>query len=538
MNEERRIKILHDIFYDAKKKTKQNDTYYHENIKGVRHSMKYGGGFRVLDENFWKNYDREGRISKEERERWTREAEEIDKLGFGKIGPYTLEEACTSRKFPSEKDIKFDLIPEKLHNKKFSLGDFEVHVQYEYVLDMNRKELDEFITKYNKNKKSGRYEAYKRHYVRNTTQWNIILKHHGYHHVIGRIRLNDSIQFEYCMKERWGNWPWLEKLFNKEKNCIMDEEIKSIDYNYYESIEEFFRTLDVESLKLEDSDIPFQDWYNHNQHDRKTKSTVELSVEQTDFEWFVKSQSKDGVYSPTRAVIDWIYPNYYEKPKYGKNLDKNILKKLGIHTVQLRDSVHFNLKKFYSLDGIKIKAPKKVIERYGYEKYCESAETIKKIEAERAAEKKKAELEKYNNTFTLMFHGKVVLKEKQSEKIIEWLENKNTVDMEKEAVSCVKPIFDAFPSIEKIELATFGTHYRYELAGENHFNTDCENGQIDREIWEQVMELYEGNLYAPDEKLLEIKYGWPERGANAFGVRKTKKGKLEVYVEESEACDI
>lgn len=533
---ERLEKILSSIMYDNKQKMKTSETYYHQNIKGVRHEQEFRNITPTPEDVLNTRYP--SRIySQDEIQKIITNETKLIENGFGKIEPVSYIEACKRRQFLEEYDVKFTLIPEVLYNKMFVVGDYEVHIQYEDVCECPDKKRDEFLKNHkeypDRYKNESLYADYK-------TEWNVILKHHGYQTRIATIRLRDFVEFRFVMKEYYSNWYWLKDLFTSDKNCILEKEIKTIDYEYYELIEEFFKIINISEIQLQDSDIPFQDRYDFNQKDRNTKSVKELSEEQTDFKWFIQSQTKNGVYSPTRAVIDRIYPDYYDwsKPKYGKNLDKKLLHKLDVHTVQMKDTVHFNIRKFFNINDIIIKAPKKVIERYGYEKNCANQEILKKIEAEKKAQEIRNKLFEYNDTFTLSFHGKVVLKSVRSEEIISYLQNKSTADMENEAIETVKPIFDAFPSIDSIELATFGTHYMYELAGEKHFDTDCNNTHIDRKIWEQIDELYSDNLYAPDENVLEIRYGWSERGAQAFGVKRTKDGNLEIYVEDSNACEI
>jgi len=256
-------------------------------------------------------------------------------------------------------------------------------------------------------------------------------------------------------------------------------------------------------------------------------------LQNIDYLFLVTKQTKDGVYSPTKAVIDRFYQYNYSSNK--AKIDKTILKKAGVHTVQFKDSVHFNILEYFNLKDIKIKAPKKVIERYNYSKYCEDKIIVEKIKKEEE-EKLREELEIKADTYTLMQNGKVVLKDKRSYEIAEYFDKKTSLNLKKDAVNAMTSVFEAYPDIEKIELASFGTYYKYELAGESHYDTDCLNKHIDKNLLNNICELYD--FYLPSEEDLEVTFGWSERGFQVFGVRrKPKSKKLEAYVEDYDGVE-
>ena len=173
--------------------------------------------------------------------------------------------------------------------------------------------------------------------------------------------------------------------------------------------------------------------------------------EELEFEWFVQQEIKDGVYRPEGVTISkWIYDGF---PAF-KN-DKNLLKKLGVHTVQLKSDAHFNVPGYYNMSGISIKAPKKVVERYGFEKYCENKEIVKKIKEEKEQRKQEYKAREYNSKFTLMQHGKVIKNNVDYDIIIDYLNNfvpsskmptdkskKTSSNIEDEIIKCIKPVFD------------------------------------------------------------------------------------------------
>lgn len=62
---------------------------------------------------------------------------------------------------------------------------------------------------------------------------------------------------------------------------------------------------------------------------------------------------------------------------------------------------------------------------------------------------------------------------------------------------------------------------------------DMNEKLMDKETHRELYELFEDAVYVDlDEKLLEIKYGWPEMSFKRIGVEKTSKGKLKVFVED------
>lgn len=451
------------------------------------------------------------------------------------IGPFSEEEAFIFREFPQtkyRKNLEADYIPKELYNKKFIIGDFEVSVSYK---EWNDKSDDG--AEY-----SGGY-AYVYRYL--YKQWGVFVKYHGCYLNMGKIKTTINTEAYRC-KPSQTNWSWIKPTLKKP--YILKETSMSLEYQKFNKITDFFKTLDISTLELKNITIPHQEWYDHNQ--KNGKSINDLSLEEKDVNWLISSEIKDGVYRPEKHTIDnLLFNSKNYKIVLANKWDKKLLQKLGVHTVQLRADAHYNVPSYFDMKGIKIKAPQKVIERYNMEKYCIDDAVVEKIKAE----KKKAEDEEkardYNNKFTLMQHGKVIKTNRDKEDIIEFLENfvpasvikadkkVNSESIEDGIISTVKPIFDAFENVDKLYIAYWGRYFKYESCGElKDIDYDCESMNqecIEEDDWEQISELYSDNLCPDlDEKVVENKFGWPDRGGIILSVERGPKNKLSVVTED------
>ena len=80
-------------------------------------------------------------------------------------------------------------------------------------------------------------------------------------------------------------------------------------------------------------------------------------LEGTIIERIILEDTKDGLYKPSGFAANTL--SHYFGDQGG------LLRKLGIHTVHLRGTCHFGISSRFDLEGIKVKAPKKIIEKYG-----------------------------------------------------------------------------------------------------------------------------------------------------------------------------
>ena len=463
-----------------------------------------------------------------------------DSFGFSEKKPISLEEASKKRSLPPSEElekIKFDCISEHLYNKKIQIEDFTIHIQHSYEKSLTdrysrRNSNSDFFKEIKQYEKKSQPPLCK---CVHKDEWNIILEYHGYFVNIGNVTLEDTSKFYYAMNKNqydfWFGGSEIAKNLSDVTPCIMEDYEREVTYKeFLECTLELIKLLNEITTELSDGDLDFQ--YKYIYDDMKVNKIENL--QNIDYLFLVTKQTKDGVYSPTKAVIDRFFG--YRRFNDKKLIDKTILKKAGVHTVQFKDSVHFNILEYFSLKDIKIKAPKKVIERYNYSKYCEDKTIVEKIKEEEEEEKLREELEIKADTYTLMQNGKVVLKDKRSYEIAEYFDKKTSLSLKKDAINAMTSVFEANPTIDKIELASFGTYYKYELAGETHYNTDCLNKHIDKDLFNNICELYD--FYLPSEEDLEVTFGWPERGFQVFGVRrKPKSKKLEAYVEDYDGVE-
>jgi len=483
------------------------------------------------------------------RQDWKNKAE----IKFGKhyshhasmqdIGPFNEEDAFRFRELGGTENhfSGAKAIDKRLYNKRFTIGDFEITVTYKKEFKLGSKYGNDFDFN------SGGYKDVSGNH---DFSYGVYLNYHGHYQTLLTAYDSYHIYAAYC-KPTQTNWNWLKP--TEEKPYIPREIYIRGDFNKLSFVDDLMRSLDIDSLELKEARIQPQYQYNFTLNDEirdVVKTPGEFTNEEIDVEWFVKQEIKDGVYRPEGSTISkWIFEGWRNKDVY----DKNLLKKLGVHTIQLRAEAHFDPSYYFNMKGILIKAPKSVIKRYSLEKYCKNKDIVKKIKEEEA----KAELERkaieLNSKFTLMQHGKVIKKNKDYYDIIEYLENftpsskmpkegkapaKTSVD--KEILKSIQPIFDEFEDLNEIYLAYWGTYRKYEMRGSKcEFDYECDrlNEDIDKETYEQIMELHEGALYKAFDERAIVKFfgGWPTDGIYAVGVR--RDGDSLVLFSEDYDCE-
>lgn len=422
------------------------------------------------------------------------------------FGPYTYEEAIA---YKSNADTKFKYIPEKLFNKKFTIGEFEFIIQHKKVFD-DAKEYN-----------SGDFCSLgtKRESYNWTTLCNVIIGYHGFYEFMGQYRDYYSMILENCLPKQT-NWHWLK--FTKDKPYVFKEDNFQTEYKNYKKIEEIFKSIDFDNVELSDDTFEFQEWY-----DWKIKKNLDFYSQELDLEYFIQKETKDNIYKPEPNTISRVINRL--KKKY------DALITLDIKQVQFRSNAHFQLTTHFNLPkNLSIKGPKKVIETYRYEKYCADDSIVKELIKEKKAQKVKQELEVYNNQFTLVQHGKTLLTNVDRQFLINYLESYQAEDLDKKLLENIKPIFDNY-DIPYIYLGTWGQYYEYEIKGEKcDFNTDTYslNKHIDKETLDNIYELYSDNLEVGlSDNDIERAYGWPTLEINVLGVKKGKTGKLSTFIK-------
>jgi hypothetical protein len=295
----------------------------------------------------------------------------------------------------------FGFIPESLYNKQYKIGnDLKLYVQY-------HRKLEESEPFYSRGS-----HGIQGHSAGDSRNCNIILEYHGYYYLLGKYYDSISLRFSNIIPEQT-NWHWLT--FTEEKPWVKDEESISHSYSYCKTIEEIITTLLEDEEKIEITEaLPFFEYYDWNGKDKIS----DFYKKETDVEWYIFQDTKDGVFKPSSNFIDHILFAVQKQ-------HKNLLKDLGIHTIQLRSKQYFAINNFFDIDHktMEIKAPKNIIKSYGFEKYSKDESTLKEIAEEKRIVKEKEQYFKHHNTFTLSQHGKVIFKAKDKDDIIEYLEN-------------------------------------------------------------------------------------------------------------------
>lgn len=430
-----------------------------------------------------------------------------------KNGPYTLDEIKKYRPFKNRPST-FEKVPKELYNKKIIIGDFELIVLYKAELidnnDYEKISFDSFLH----NRRLNFYHE---------IGCNVILCYRGVYYMLGKYRddLNMRVEHGLPHQKNWGH------LTFTETNAYMPDEDRTFaGYSYYEGLDEILSLIDVNNSNLVEADIEFQPWYDSS---FKGKSLKQYSLKKIDFDSFITQEIKDGVYKPESLTINEIIIPFGELAK------KDLLNKLGVHTVHLRSNSYYNVKEYFSLKGIKIKAPKSVIKAFNLEKYCEDINIVKELDNEWKTKLKEAELEEYNDKYTLVQHGKIIFENHPKNEIIHYLEKVSVKNIDSKIIESIKPLFEIY-DLNKIYLCYFGQYYAYELKGEKcDINWEVHDKNLEiisEDILNKIYDLHIDNIYFDiNEREIEILYGWPEMKIELLGVQKNKKGKLEVFFE-------
>ena len=412
--------------------------------------------------------------------------------GDKEVGPHSFEDATRWKNILKP---KFDFISEIFYNKRIKIGEYELIIQYNHEAPHRTDNYGDSLSLGN------RREAYAQEKI-----VNVIACYHGLYISLAKFKEYYIVVADYCNENQTNYFKMLFK--DRTKPYMMKEYNYKQEYNFYDKVQDIIKSLDNFPLNgniLTDSDIDFQEWYSS--YDSKCKNLQAYSKRDIDFKWFILNDTKDGIFKPEQSTIDNILSFY--KP------DKELLKKIGIHTVVLRANCHFNISNSFNLKGITLKAPKSVVQSYGLEKFCDDKEIVKKIKEEDEQLKRDYELKEYNNKFTLIQHGKVLFENKPKYEIIQYLEAHSSAEFEPEIIKNMQPVFDHFEKLNKFYIGTWGQYSQYESRGERKgYDTDTEDINeklMDAETFKELYELFENNIYMDlDEKVLDIKYGWPD----------------------------
>lgn len=434
--------------------------------------------------------------------------------------PISKEEALKFRPY-RDKPMNFSFIPEALYNKKIKIGDYSIFIQYRNELQPHNGDFSEYSSL------GYRSESYQRY-----VGCNIVLCYEGIYEILGKYRSDVSIRLYNALPTQT-NWSWLK--IEEPNNYFLKEDMHWIESSSYVKIKDIINNIINSDVEITNDVLDYQEWYEHSDFGSK-KKLYDYTLEEIDYNSFITRDIKDGVYKPENNNIEVLI-------KYSKLAKKSLLKSLGVHTVHLRSNAYFDVPELFSLDGIALKAPKSVIKAYNLGKYCVDEKVIKELEVEKNKKRKQIELEKYNNQFTLMQHGKVLLENKDRGKIIEFLENVMAKNLSNKIFDVMQPIFDSYP-IDKFYLLRWGQYYNYESKGETcdiDFDCDGVNSKIiDENILEDIYSLYDKQIFQDldiSSREIEIMYGWPEMEIDLLAIVRGKRGKLEIVIEKDESWD-
>lgn len=497
--------ILHKLFYDKDAYCQKEEEY-----------LNGGFEFRPRIKNFDEFCEEKLKLFKNQKLNFDLVDEINKRKPYVYFRPYTYEQ-LENIILPSG-NCAFNLIDSKFYNKKFIVDDYIIHVHHSK--EVKPLDVSQATEEWKKNPKKD--YLYGGHII--IEEWCIILEYHGVFKKLGSVQLYDSIHVRYLSDKYFGNWYLNPSDYGDDERYILEEHKKTLRYDSFNSLlfKLFKKCNDI--IELTDSDIEYQPYY-----DWKAKKRLE-KYHNPDYEWFIKQELNNNIYKPTTPIIKYVYLEDDYSFKY-KKPDKNLLSNLGIKTVQLTSTEHFPVASFFNLNEINIKAPKSVITRYKYEKYINDDKMLSSIKKDKEAKKRYEELVKYNDTFTLSFHGKDILTNLSSKDIIEYLENKEKKNTEQIILDNFKVIFDKFKDVKYFELASFGTYFNYELAGEFHYSDEKENTHIPEKTLTQIHELYSENIVIPSQEYLELKFGRIEKGAILIGVRRNGDN-IEIYTED------
>ena len=457
---------------------------------------------------------------------WGKNSRDLD---WRDLPLYSVEELMT---IPDNLLNRLDLtgmfkgVDEKFRNKVFDFGEYKLHIQH-YVYNHDKKEIKKRIDEFNE-KPDSRYNYSARLYGHETEIYTILISYNGYYKNIGQVETTKSTEIEYYsesgFKSNYGRTSISNK-YTPEKNCILSSISLMISYKNFNQ-----ETLDIiDNLSIgdnmKDDKLPIinmYDWYSDDYGIEKVSITT--LNKKADKKFFILNDTSDGEFKPSPMFIKEIEPLLV----YGSKLN---IKKMGVDSIRLTSKDYFNIKVYFNLKGIAVKAPKSVVTKYNLEKYISDDKIINQIKKEKEKQEKLNKLAKYNDTFDLVFHGKVIKKSASTYDIIHYLENKKNGNLEKDVLKSFKKVFDKYPDIEKYYLCDFGTYYKYELSGEKYFHDDVENDHISGEVLNEIVDFYYDDLAYPDESYVDIIYGIPERGGLRLGIKKVGKS-LKFFTED------
>jgi len=273
--------------------------------------------------------------------------------------------------------------------------------------------------------------------------------------------------------------------------------------------------------------------YIQKKHPEYTWEGAAEKIGKIDLDHFIKMDIKDGVYKPTSSIMNKLL--HYDNRDLLKTKIKN-LKDFGVHTIKFLNNSNWDISQFYDLEGVEVKASKSVLSSYpNLRKYSNDEKAKIEIEEKEKAAEEAYKKSIYDDTYTLVHHGKVILENVRSYDITNYFENKEEKDFELFIIEAGKKCFEAAPELDKIFFGRYGIYSYTEMSGERFSdfeNIERINKDKDIILPKRLITLINsGAIDTPyidkDDKTMDF-----DRGATYLGVAKDKKGIITVIEEE------
>lgn len=395
-------------------------------------------------------------------------------------------------------------LPANLINNSFRIGNITIHTNYSFS-------QDEYLGKTTDKSSHGISNKYK-------GVLNIIIEENGL--FINVINFIAYATYTYDFKQtkiHYINWHISCK--HKCRDIII-KLFNSINPNELEIID---TPKEISSFTVRRCNVDMEYICNR------------LSVKHLDYKAIIKPDINNGVYKPTPENIKHFYTRDYGWDNKVKV--KFPIKTLGVHTIHLRGNAHFSLTNYFDLTDIKVKAPKNIIKRYSYEDICIDDKTVTAIKEERLAIDEKDRKISEDNKFTLIKKGVILFESKDKETIIEFLEGYVPTDKDivqnygDSILEEYVPILERY-KVDRYNLAYWGRFYKYESSGELcEITYETNNDHIEPTIRDLLVNEID-NCGGLNDKLVEVNFGWPERGGSILIIEKNKDGKYEIVIED------
>ena len=399
----------------------------------------------------------------------------------------------------------------KYHKKKFTMGDYTFFGYYGEV-----REDDGWGGKKNKVE----------------SQFTFLFDYHGYRFQMIKFE-KEATEGDRSKKNSnsYDNSHWGVDGFTEMIELVLDNEdsIKLVPYK----LEEVFGTKGVSKGILGNKSInpPLYPLAPHPEYDWGG-----IKIGKIDIDHFVLLETKDGVYKPSAKIVNnFIHGYNYDEVR--KPMEKK-LSELGVHKVHFRNNASFSIDYYYDLEGIEVKASKSVLSSHPeLRKYSTDDKAKSEIAAKEKAAEEARQKEIYDDTYTLMHHGKVIAENVRSGEITEYFDNKESKEFEFNVIDAGKKCFDAAPELDRIFFMNYGIYSYTEMSGEKftHYeDLEYVNKLKDIKLPKRLVTLLshceiEPPAFDTDSDLFEF-----DKGAMYIGAAKDEDGEVYMIHEDGD----